>query len=238
LFKLTEISFVDPKAAPQTISRRASFWSKKRSLPSDEPSNHPSNNEGILTLPVLPPVHQVSPFNISHFTEEPSFPIQTTATHTVPFFDPSCNAKPHETVSPTPRPRAQTNPPFFHRFSMGVFSALEPSPLDLQARNLAHFPAVAPTVARQAVHKPVIPKPLSKEESPDIYLTRLQSAVSKAEVAGILASRYVVSSSYLHYNHSWTVRIHFMLKLFGHTSINSTFLAFPLISHCGDCSWK
>jgi hypothetical protein len=198
LFKLTEISFVDPKAAPQTISRRASFWSKKRGLPSHEPSNHPSHNEGILTLPVLPPVHQISPFNVSHFEEEPSsFPIQTTATHTVSFFDPSCNAKPHETVSPKPRPRAQTNPPFFRRFSMGVFSALEPSPLDLQARNSAHFPAVTPTVARQDVHKPVIPKPLSKEESPDIYLTRLQSAVSKAEIAGILASRYVVSASYL-----------------------------------------
>ena len=236
MFKLTEISFVDPKAAPQTISRRASFWSKKRGLPSHDPSNHPSHNEGILTLPVLPPVHQVSPFNVSHFTEEPSsFPIETTAPHTVSFFDPSCNAQP---VSPKPRLRAQTNPPLFRRLSMGVFSALEPSPLDLQARNSAHFPAVTTTAARQAVHKAVIPKPLSKEESPEIYLTRLQSAVSKAEIAGILASRYVVSTSYLRYIHSWTVRIHFMLKLFGHTSINSTFLAFPLISHCGNCSWK
>ena len=237
--KLIEFSFVDPKTAPQTVSRRTSFWSKNRSLPSGELSNHSSHNEGILTLPVLPPVNQVSPFNISHFTEEPSsFPIQTTATLTVPFFDPSCNTKPHETVAPLPRQRAQTNPPFFRRFSMGVFSALESSPLDLQANNSAHFPAVTPTVARQAVHKPVIPKPLSKEESPDIYLTRLQSAVSKAEVAGILASRYVVSNSYLQYIHSWTVRIHFMSKLFGHTSINSTFLGFPLISHCGNCSWK
>ena len=233
------MSFVDPKAAPQTISRRASFWNKKRGLPSDQPSNHPSHNDGILTLPVLPPVHQVSPFNISHFTEEhSSFPIQPAATHTVPLFNPSCIAKPHETVAPIPRPRAQTNPPFFRRFSMGVFSALEPSPPDLPARNSAHFPAVTPTVARQADHKPAIPKPLSKEESPDIYLTRLQSAVSKAEVAGILASRYVVSTSYLHYIHFWTVRIRFMSKLFGHTSINSTFLAFPLISHCGNCSWK
>ena len=207
-------------------------------MPLDEPSNHPSHNEGTVTLPALPPVHQVSPFNISRFTEEPSIPIQTTATHTVPFPDHFCDAKPHETVAPNPRPRAQTNPPFFRRFSMGVFSAVEPSSLDLQARNSDHFPAVAPTVAQQVVHKPVIPKPLSKEESPDIYLTRLQSAVSKAEIAGILASRYVVSTSFLHYIHFWTVRIHFMSKLFGHTSINSTFLAFPLISHCGNCSWK
>ena len=158
--------------------------------------------------------------------------------YSVAFSDPFCDAKPHETNAPNPRPRAQTNPPFFRRFSMGVFSAMEPSSLDLQARNSAHFPAVTPTVAQQAVHKPVIPKPLNKEESPDIYLTRLQSAVSKAEVAGILASRCVVSTSYLHYIYSWTVRILFMSKLFGHTSINSTFLASPLISHCGNCSWK
>ena len=237
MFKLTKILFVDPKSVPQTISRRASFWSKRRGLLSDEPSNHPLHHEGILTLPVLQPVHQVSPFNISHFTEEPSFPIQKTAPHTVPFFEPACNTKPHETVAPKPRPRAQTNPHFFRRLSMGVFSALEPSPPDLQARNSPHFPVVTP-IAQQAIHKLVIPKPLSKEESPDMYLTRLQSTVSKAEVAGILASRYVVSTSYLHYIHSWTVRIHFMLKLFGHTSINSTFMAFLLISHCGNCSWK
>lgn len=79
---------------------------------------------------------------------------------------------------------------------------MEPSSLDLQPRNSAIFPAVTPTVAQQTVHKPVIPKPLTKEESPDIYLTRLQLAVSKAEVAGILASRYVVSTSHFHYVHS------------------------------------
>ena len=192
--KLTEISFVDPKAVPQTISRRASFWSKKRILPSDEPSNQPAHNEDVVTLPVLPPVHHVSPFNISHFAESPSsFPIQTSATHTVPFSDPFCDAKPRETVALNPRPRAQTNPPFLRRFSMGVFSAMELPLLDLQARNSADFPTVTQTVAQQAVHKSAIPKPLGKEESPDVYLIRLLSAVSKAEVAGILASRYVIS---------------------------------------------
>ena len=223
---------VSPKPAPKPVSRRASFWSLKRG----SPLNHPSHDEDILTMSTLPPVQHVPPFNISHLSEAPSFPIQTTATtHTAPFTDPSCN-EPHETVASLPRPRAQTNPPFFRRFSMGVLSALEPSsPLDLRASNSTHLPAVTPT---QAVHKPVIPKPLSKEESPDIYLTRLQAAVSKAEVAGILASRYVVSITYLHHIHSRTVRIHFMLKLFGHISINSTFLAFPSTLHCGSCSWK
>ena len=237
--KPTESSSVGLKAASKTISRRASFWVKKRDSPEGEPPNHPSHSEGILTMPALPPVHHVSPFNIAHFSEAPSFPIQTTATtHTAPFPDPSCDAKSRETVASLPRQRAQTNPPFFRRISM-VFSALEPSsPLDLHANISDDFPPVTPTVVRQATPKPAIPKPLSKEESPDIYLTRLQSAVSKAEIAGILASRYVPSSIYLHYIHSRSVRIRFMLRPFGHTSINLTFLAFPLTLHYGNCSWK
>ena len=237
--KPTELSFVGPKAGPKTISRRTSFWTKKRGLPLNEAPNHPSHNEDIITIPTLRPVHHVSPFNISHFIETPPSPIQTTATtHAAPLSDPSCNTKPHEIVAPLPRPRAQTNPPLLRRFSM-VFSALEPSsPLNLHASNSAPFPVVTATVAQQAIHKQVIPKPLSKEESPDIYLTRLQLAVSKVEVAGILASRYVTCITYPHYIHSRTVGIHFMLRLFGHTSINSTFLAFPLTLHCENCSWK
>lgn len=248
----TKLSPSSPKAVTKTLPRRASFWSKGRRSHSKEPSNHPSHNEGIiLTLPPLPSVYHVSPFNINHLTEAPSsFPTQMTeATYVPPFSDPdpSCNAEPCETDTPLPRPRAQTNPPnspnppFFRRFSIGILSALEPSsppPLDLHANNSAQSLAIAPTVARQAVHKPVIPKPLSKEESPDIYLARLQSAVSKSEIAGILASRYVVCYHLSSPSSSRTVRIHFMSRLFGYTSINSTFLALPSTLHCGDYSWK
>ncbi|KAF8807560.1 hypothetical protein BYT27DRAFT_7138610 [Phlegmacium glaucopus] len=209
---------VSPKASPKIMSRRPSFWRKKRGSPSNEPPSYPSHSEGIiLTLPPLPPVHQVSPFKISHLTEAPSSSlIQTTGTtHAremskscseinertlpatessippprAPFSGPSRDVGSRGTVAPSPRARAQTNPPFFRRLSMGVFSTFEPSsPLDLHAGNPAQFLPITPTIARQAVKKPLIPKPLSKEESPDIYLTRLQSAVSKAEVAGILAS--------------------------------------------------
>jgi len=266
--KPTEFSSVGPKAPPKNMSRRPSFWRKKRASPSNEPSNHPSHNEGvILALPPLPPVHQVSPFDISHPTGAPSSTlIQTTATtparemskscseinertlppagpsippQRAPFSDPSCDVRPREIVAFSPRPRAQTNPPFFRRLSMGVFSTMEPSsPLDLHASNSAQPLPITPTIVRQAVHKPVIPRPLSNEESPDIYLTRLQSAVSKAEVAGILASRYAIFTTYLYYIHFRTVQIHFMSRLFGHTSTNSAFLAFPLTLHCGNCSWK
>jgi hypothetical protein len=269
----TERSSVGSNAAPNTISRRASFWSKKRGSSSNGPSNHQSHKEDtILTLPPLPSIHHVSPFNISHLTEAPSsLPVQTTVTNHVremskscseineraslspgrpsfsgsipsqgaPFSDPSCNVGPRETAPPLLRPRAQTNPPFLRRLSMGVSSTVEPSPpLHIHASDAAQLLPISPTIAQQAVPKPIIPKPLGKDESPDIYLTRLQLAVSKAEVAGILASRYVASTTYLHYIHSRIARIHFMSRFFGHTSINSTFFPYPLTLRCGNCSWK
>lgn len=44
---------------------------------------------------------------------------------------------------------------------------------------------------RLSISKPSveIPKPHVDEESPDVYLERLLSIVSKAEIAGVLASR-------------------------------------------------
>ena len=47
--------------------------------------------------------------------------------------------------------------------------------------------------SRPSLSKPSveIPRPREEEESPEVYLQRLVEAVSKAEVASILASRYV-----------------------------------------------
>lgn len=44
-----------------------------------------------------------------------------------------------------------------------------------------------------------IPKPLGENESPELYLLRLRSVVSKAEMAAILASRWDLPS-FTHYN--------------------------------------
>ncbi|KAJ7275346.1 hypothetical protein B0H12DRAFT_1042050 [Mycena haematopus] len=96
--------------------------------------------------------------------------------------------------SPTSRPRAQTNPPLLYRLSMNLFSHSNSPPVHPSA--LVHdSPQNSPTLSlsdspRPSFNKPpsVIPKPEIDHESPEIYLSRLLLAVSKAEVAGILAS--------------------------------------------------
>ncbi|KAJ7102231.1 hypothetical protein B0H15DRAFT_898299 [Mycena belliarum] len=109
--------------------------------------------------------------------------------------DPASMSQPstsHETSSG--RPRAQTNPPLLYRLSMNLFSS--PSPPLTQAPNPIHnsshnSPSMSVSNSpRVSLNKPpsVIPKPEVDHESPEIYLGRLLLAVSKAEVAGILAS--------------------------------------------------
>ncbi|KAJ7225791.1 hypothetical protein GGX14DRAFT_641034 [Mycena pura] len=90
---------------------------------------------------------------------------------------------------PSRRPRAQTNPPLLHRLSLNLFSS-STSP-SLLRDSPQHSPSLsASNSPRISFNKPpsVIPKPEIDHESPEIYLSRLLLAVSKAEVAGILAS--------------------------------------------------
>jgi hypothetical protein len=42
----------------------------------------------------------------------------------------------------------------------------------------------------------IVPEPRVDAETPEVYLGRVMEAVSKAEVAGVLASRYVTASIY------------------------------------------
>ncbi|KAI0704903.1 hypothetical protein BC835DRAFT_1410243 [Cytidiella melzeri] len=94
------------------------------------------------------------------------------------------------------RPRSQTNPPLLHRISLNLFGSSPssaPSPMfpsippDSYTRSpSASFSSSRPSLSRQSVE---IPKPrYHEEESPEIYLQRLTEAVSKAEVASVLAS--------------------------------------------------
>ncbi|EDR15667.1 sec7 domain belongs to guanine nucleotide exchange factors [Laccaria bicolor S238N-H82] len=82
-----------------------------------------------------------------------------------------------------PRQRAHTNPPLLHRLSLGVFSNQESSPLSTTA--CSHSPSVFDSKLKLPGK---IPKPLGENESPELYLLRLRSVVSKAEMAAILAS--------------------------------------------------
>lgn len=109
-----------------------------------------------------------------------------------------------ETTSPTPlRPRSSTNPPFLHRLSMNLFgSSPNPSPVvnNTAADAFIRSPSTSfssssrPSISRSSPKVSIeIPRPRHDEESPELYLQRLTEAVSKAEIAGILASTYVPS---------------------------------------------
>ncbi|KAJ6519521.1 hypothetical protein C8R45DRAFT_951795 [Mycena sanguinolenta] len=117
----------------------------------------------------------------------------------LPTFEPSAQfvaepAADEHPPAPPRRARAQTNPPLLYRLSMNLFShsnASSAHPSALIHDSPQNSPALsASNSPRPSFNKPpsVIPKPEIDHESPEIYLDRLLLAVSKAEVAGILAS--------------------------------------------------
>ncbi|CAK5279968.1 unnamed protein product [Mycena citricolor] len=125
-------------------------------------------------------------------TADPSTRSPTTLLNSTPSQPPPLPPQPDSsTLSPGPsrRPRSQTNPPLLHRLSLNLFSSSN-SPSALSQSPLHDSPISSPMDSpRASLHKPVvIPKPETEHESPEIYLNRLLQAVSKAEVAGILAS--------------------------------------------------
>jgi len=98
---------------------------------------------------------------------------------------------PHPSTDPTSRrSRTQSNTPLLHRLSMGVFSSGDSPPMpSIRLNSSPRSPMNSlPHPHIRKIETP-IPKPLREEESPEVYLERLRAAVSKAEVAGILASR-------------------------------------------------
>lgn len=227
------VEAVSPRMARKSLSRRASFWNRKKEL--QQPELQTSNpvkdikDESILILPPLPPVYQTSPFDISEFpgvsqikyenplsssvvlpeshsgetrtmnsaTESPS--ISHVVLSSYPWPSPSQPKLPDGTqdslpskvtLSAIPKPRRQTSTPFLHRLSLAVFSSgdVSPAPSVLSG----HSQLLASPTPRHISQKQEtsVPKPLDGDgESPEIYLTRLRSAVTRAEVAGILASR-------------------------------------------------
>ncbi|KAH9857871.1 hypothetical protein C2E23DRAFT_151726 [Lenzites betulinus] len=97
---------------------------------------------------------------------------------------------------PENRPRAQTNPPLLHRLSVNLFgSTSSNTPTSASSPNVHEGQAVTTPPSslgssRPSLSKPSveIPRPRSDEESPEVYLSRLVEAVSKSEVASILAT--------------------------------------------------
>lgn len=97
------------------------------------------------------------------------------------------------------RPRSMTNPNLFHRLSLGIFPLTSPpSPISSPSvstniaddTSLTSSPRHSATLTRNSVSKSVeIPKPRADEESPEVFLGRLEEAVSKAEIANVLARK-------------------------------------------------
>lgn len=220
------------KQASKPLTRKSSFWNRRKGTEPVE-SMSPVQDNSVVLLPPLPPVHHVSPFDIHDFPD---------ASLTSPLNDPSLNSndtnrKHAESVRPLhpnvsspeiydvsissrswpvsqqtipsnglteslqsngnpashSRPRRQTSTPFLHRLSLGVFSSGESSPSSgptaiIYPQSATTF--YAPTTLVPRRQETPIPRPLGgEEESPELYLSRLKDAVSKSEVAGILASR-------------------------------------------------
>lgn len=95
-------------------------------------------------------------------------------------------------LTPT-RPRAATNPPVPQRFSLNLFASSTIPSTDLIPLDSNH---TSPSLSSSSSPRPsttrpptAIPKPLTSSESPEVYLTRLTAAVSKAEIASVLAAR-------------------------------------------------
>jgi hypothetical protein len=116
---------------------------------------------------------------------------------TQPTSSPSPQHPDVSTLRRTARPRSQTNPPLFHRLSANLFSfgssssSLFPPTSGANGVHITNSPGASPGASpRASTSKLSPPKPRPREESPTSYVDRLLDAISKADVASALASRY------------------------------------------------
>lgn len=116
-------------------------------------------------------------------------PIETTPTNEIA-------SPPTSTPPVSARPRSTTNPPLLHRLSINIFgSSPNSSPITSHAPtdDFTRSPSTSFSSSRPSPKVSVeIPRPRHDEESPEVYLQRLTEAVSKAEVASVLAATCVI----------------------------------------------
>ncbi|KAF9458202.1 hypothetical protein BDZ94DRAFT_1271283 [Collybia nuda] len=169
---------------PQSSNRqhiRGLSRSHSEYIPSTSTNLSPEPNQ-ILATPDIPdiiihPQHSRSTYSRT----ERSNPLSTFRSSIPPRSEPSGPSR------PPPRPRAHTNPTLSSRISFDA----TPSSVKFFSRNsLGESTSVFGNHATQFPenHLINIASPLMETESPEIYLQRLRATVSKAEVAGILAS--------------------------------------------------
>lgn len=196
----------------RSLSERASFHSHTSPLPLD---TNVSRTLPIAKRSSHSPKHRPATADaFTHISPHviPSRPTTADPSHAPParFFsvDPSSSRSPMKPSLTLPheephlqepstrrRPRSQTNPPLLHRLSVNLFSSGPASTTKTSGVFGPNMFATPPMPTSDSQHQSIsrapaeIPKPQVDEESPDTYVERLLSVVSKAEVAGVLASR-------------------------------------------------
>ena len=223
---------VNPGKLSPNLTRRGSFWSRKRNISHSPEANVPSTPSSIAptsavhTSPSRPqgkqtPLHvrglsrslsersfvtRSSPTVLENGTSTTNFSHRNRPSSAKLSQSPSWGGFLHppsktrnskelndaqqpshsDKARTTSRRRAQTNPPLLHRLSLNIFSFAtsppSPNPQSIPILDLPNTPSIEKL-------KTSISKSVRDGESPAAYVRRLVSSVSKAEVAGILASR-------------------------------------------------
>jgi hypothetical protein len=164
----------------------------------------------VLPLPLVDvspfaPEFTIEPFQLSNPNSKTTlispfpklYPDNATTRRTTPASTTTSSTTSFEVVdNPLPnqvRPQptmGRATPPLLHRISFGVFSSPEPSPINrpsfsnpYQSQSSPVLPVPSPKPNAQ------IPRPSKDGESPEDYVLRIKTHVSKADVANVLASR-------------------------------------------------
>jgi hypothetical protein len=98
------------------------------------------------------------------------------------------------------RPRSATNPPLLHRLSINFFASSTASAksVTVPSSSITVSPASRsrPTLLSSVPSEELRPQ---QDESPEAFLQRLSSIIGKADIAGLLGSRYITSTfTFLH----------------------------------------
>ncbi|KAI0724444.1 hypothetical protein C8T65DRAFT_734068 [Cerioporus squamosus] len=192
---------------PPDLQRRHSERTRKQSSPrKDDERRSPEQSPPLPTASIHTrrrrgsqrpqTADSASSPRLSFFAESRPFAASPTSS---PLPTPQEQSGPHPPPpQPEPRTRAPTNPPLLHRLSVNLFGGSSSnshtptsssSPNVLDGQGLTSPPSSLGS-SRPSLSKPSveIPKPRTDEESPEVYLQRLVEAVSKTEVATVLAS--------------------------------------------------
>lgn len=120
-----------PKLPHVPLSRKSSFWTRKKTVQSDDLVSSPSQEDSTLTVFTIPPVHQFTPFEISDF----SVPLSTSGVSIVSAHAQEVATTKNSEHPPFPHPHISspetpTTSLFFPRTSQSPPASERPSTAD------------------------------------------------------------------------------------------------------------